>query len=218
MINTCSVAIVGAGYMASEHAKAFAAQPDVRLVGIFSRSPARAAALAANYPGMTVAGSVAELYERTRADLLVVAVSELSMSEVSRECFGFPWTVLLEKPAGYDAADAAAILANAADLSRRVFVALNRRSYASTRVVRERLNRISGARFIKVQDQEDILEARRQGRPELIVANWMFANAIHLIDYFRIFGRGQITEVVPVVRWNRRTPGIVSVPFAIRQR
>ena len=37
----------------------------------------------------------------------------------------------------------------------------------------------------------------------------MYANSIHLIDYFRVFGRGEITGVVPVEAWDPENPGMV---------
>src|SRR5687768_8726562 len=119
--------------MAREHARAFAALPDAQLVGIHSRTRPRAEELAAQYQISSVCGSVQELFECTRAGLVVVTVSELSMSEVSRSCFDYPWTVLLEKPAGYDLADAKAIHAAALAAGRSAFVALNRRHYSATR-------------------------------------------------------------------------------------
>ena len=67
-----------------------------------------------------------------------------------------------------------------------------------------------GPRFIKVQDQEDARAALEvDKKPPLVVANWMYANAIHLIDYFSILGRGDISAVTPVVPWTPASPGIV---------
>ena len=195
--------------MAAEHMRAFANLPGATLVGSFSRSKDRAEALAANYPGMTVSDSLHQLYEQTRADLVVVTVNELSMNAIAQECFAYPWTVLLEKPAGYNLSDASAILNAARAKSRRVYVALNRRSYSSMRMVRDRLHNINGNRFIKVQDQEDIVEACRAGRPDIVIANWMYANAIHVIDCFRVFGRGTVTKVMPIRPWNPKLPGFV---------
>lgn len=203
------VAFVGAGYMASEHLRTFAGLPEVELAGIYSRTADRAAALAKVYPELAVCSSIAELYEQTRADLVVVTVNELSANDVAHACFAFPWTVLIEKPVGYDLADAAVIAKGAREMQRKVLVALNRRSYGSTRAVRARLHQLAGPRFIKVQDQQDIIEAGQLRKPEAVIANWMYANAIHLIDYFRVFGRGEITKVDSVIPWNPNAPGFV---------
>jgi predicted dehydrogenase len=195
--------------MAREHIRAFATVPGVELAGLFSRTTERADAIAQTCPGFKLCASVEDLYARTKSDLVVIAVNELSVAEIARAAFEFPWTVLVEKPAGYDLADAERIAAMARDKGRDVRVALNRRSYASTRSVRERLDRIAGPRFIKVQDQQDLIEARQLGKPETVMNNWMYANAIHLVDYFHELGRGPVTDVTPIVPWSAGNPDFV---------
>ena len=203
------VAFVGAGYMTTEHIKAFASLPDVTIAGIFSRSADRAAPLAAPYDAV-VASSVDDLYEKTKADLVVVSVPELAMAEIAGQCFSHPWHVLLEKPAGYNLPDAQRIRDAARSAGATVHVAFNRRAYSSTRSALAQLSDADGKRFIKVLDQQDQVAARiHHGQPELVARNYMFANSIHVIDYFRVFGRGSIVAVTPVVAWNPDAPGLV---------
>ncbi|MCD4673166.1 MAG: Gfo/Idh/MocA family oxidoreductase [Anaerolineaceae bacterium] len=209
MTQTCKVAFVGAGYMGTEHVKAFADVPGVELSGIFSRTRERAEKLAAEHGIQAVYDSVEELYGKTRADLVVVTVVELSMNAVSKACFAFPWTVLLEKPAGHTMPDALDIHAAAEAQGRDVYVALNRRFYAATRAALADLSKIDGARFIKMQDQQNQAVALQYGQPEEVVANWMYANSIHMIDYFTAFGRGKVVEVENVFPWTPDDPGIV---------
>jgi predicted dehydrogenase len=203
------VAFVGAGYMAEEHMRAFAGLPGAVIAGIFSRTRTRAEKLASVYD-TKVFDSVADLYQKTKADLVVVTVVELSMAEVAGACFAYPWTVLLEKPAGYDLADATRIRDAARRSACRAFVALNRRAYSSMRQAVDLLAKDSSPRFIKVIDQQDQKAAIEVNKhPELVARNFMFANSIHLIDYFRVLGRGEIAGVEPVVPWNPREPGLV---------
>lgn len=209
-MKSCKVAFVGAGYMASEHMKAFSGIEGVELVGIFSRTRERSEHLAANYSGVRVFDSIAEMYQQTTADLVVVTVTELSMNAIASECFTYPWKVLLEKPAGYYLPDAAAILEAARLNNSCVYVALNRRSYSSTSNALDRLEKNFSPRFIKVQDQQDRDAALNIYKaPPLVAENYMYANSIHMIDYFRVFGRGEITKVTPIVPWNPKDPGIV---------
>jgi predicted dehydrogenase len=208
-MDVCKVGIIGAGYMAREHAKAFADVPGVQLAGIYSRTRKRAEQVSAEYGMAGVYDSVEELYESTKAALVVVAVGELSMNAVARACCEFPWTILLEKPAGYNVADAEQIAAAARSMSRRVFVALNRRFYSSTRVVCDLLQTCGDSRFIHVQDQEDAVRALQAGRPKLVVDNWMYANSVHVVDYLRIFGRGNVLKVNPIIPWDSRDPRVV---------
>jgi predicted dehydrogenase len=195
--------------MAEEHMRAFASLPDVTIAGVYSRTRARAEKLAAVH-NMQVCDSVSDLYAKTRADIVVVTVIELSMAEVATACFEHPWTVLLEKPAGYDLADATRIRDASDRAGRRTFVAFNRRAYFSTRQALELLKGSSSERFIKVidqQDQQSAMEVNKQ--PELVARNYMFANSIHLIDYFRALGRGEVAGVEPIVPWKPQRPGLV---------
>lgn len=208
------VALVGAGRMGREHARAFADLPGVTLAGIHSRTPARAEALAKEFHIAQVCESVEELYDRTRADLVVVSVPEISANAVAKACFRHPWTVLLEKPAGYNLADARDIEADARRRKARGYVALNRRYLSVTRQAIVGLGKNPDPRFIKVQDQEDLVKARALGHPEVVLKNWMFANGIHLVDYFRVFGRGAIRDVDPVTPWDPASPGLVVTRLA----
>ncbi len=207
--NACSVSFVGAGYMTSEHVRAFKDIRGINILGVHSRTRSRAQALSLEMGIDIVCDSVAELYERTRADLLVISVPELSVREVCLEAFKYPWTCLIEKPAGYDLVDAQQILNEAKRLDRQVYVALNRRQYSSTHLVLEEMNQCEGSRLIHVYDQQDQIAARIAGQPELVVKNWMYANSIHLIDYFNTLGRGNIVSVTPVIHWNPDNPQFV---------
>lgn len=207
---TCKVAFVGAGYMAAEHIKAFRDISGVELSGIFSRTPARAEVLAKKLGVGMTCSSIAELYEKTQANLVVIAVPELSVRAVSHECFSYPWTCLIEKPAGYNVAEAEVIAKSVRSAGRQAFVALNRRHYSSTQAVLQDMASNDEPRFIHVQDQEDAIGALRSGQPKLVVENWIYANSIHVIDYFTMLGRGAVVEVQPIFHWNPDEPGFVA--------
>ena len=166
------------------------ALPDVEIAGIYSRTREQAEKLAAPY-GARVCDSVSDLYAKTGADLVVVTVVELSMAEVAAECFAHSWVVLLEKPAGYDLADATRIRDAAARARSAAFVAFNRRAYSSTRQAVELLGGHSSQRVVKVIDQQDQQAAMLvNSQPELVARNFMFANSIHLIDLESRSGAG----------------------------
>jgi predicted dehydrogenase len=210
----CKVAFIGAGNMTLEHLKAFKDIPGVELAGIYSRTQDRAEKLA-NALGVTnVCNSIDQLYAKTKADLVVISVPELSVREVCLDAFQHPWASLIEKPAGYDLADAQLILANATAHKRQAFVALNRRHHSSTRLVLADLAQQQGARLIHVYDQEDQVAARKAGQPELVVQNWMYANAIHMIDYLSILGRGNIISVDPIIPWTPESPRFVMAKIS----
>jgi predicted dehydrogenase len=196
--------------MAGEHGRAFLDVPGVSLVGIWNRTRARAEALASKLGISFVADSIADLFESTQAQLAVVAVLEPAVNEIARQCFAWPWTVLMEKPPGLNLTDARDIQEVARRRQRQVLVGLNRRFLFSTRTALADLAENACKRFIMVNDQEDLVAASALGQPKTLLDNWMFANSIHLIDYFRVFGRGRVKAVAPVFRWDPERPSIVS--------
>jgi predicted dehydrogenase len=208
MMTEVSIAIVGAGYMAEEHARAFASLPGVRISGIHSRSRARAEALAEKY-GAVVYDSVDALWRGTTADILIVAVPELAARGICEAAFAHPWLCLLEKPAGHDLNEALTIEAAAQATGARVHVAFNRRFYGATQAVAAALATNTGPRLITVLDQQSMDEARGVNAPEAVVQTWMYANSIHLIDYFTHLGRGAITGLSVTAPWNQDNPGSV---------
>src|SRR5216684_394001 len=205
----CDVAIVGAGFTAREHLRALRDIPGVNVAALHSRTRSRAEALAAEFGIKAVCDSVPELYERSRAALVLLAVPELSMNAVAKSSFGFPWTVMMEKPPGYNLADALDIQRAAKAKRTRVLVGLNRRFLAATLRTKAELDETSAPCFIKVQDQQNQAAACSSGQPIEVVENYMYANSIHTIDYLRVLGRGEVASVNHVVRWNPEHPGPV---------
>jgi predicted dehydrogenase len=195
--------------MAREHFRAFLDVPEATVAGVFSRTRARADAVASEFAIETVADSLQELHERTEADLVVIAVPELATRAITLEALRYPWTALIEKPVGYNLDEAAEIANAAGAAGRPAFAALNRRAYASTRAALAGLDDDPGARFIRILDQEDQVAAAAAGQPAKVVENWMYANSIHMIDLMRVFARGAVRAVTPIQRWNPSRPSVV---------
>lgn len=196
-----AVAFVGAGAMAREHVRAFADVPGVELAGIHSRTRSRAERLADDLSIAAVFDSVAELYDGTHADVVVVTVPVGSMKDVAIECLAHPWTVLLEKPPGLSPTEAEEIAAAAAGRERAALIALNRRFLSSTRAVLDDIARDDAPRYIRVQDAQSLEEARALGYSEDVVRRWMYANSIHLVDYLSLLGRGAVESVEVALPW-----------------
>lgn len=206
-----TIAFIGAGGMAREHARAFASLPGTRLVGIHSRTRARAEALAAE----TGIEAVHDRIEDMRADLVVIAVPESSVRAVASHAFKQPWAVFMEKPPGKDLDEALYFEALAKELGRSVHVALNRRFYYGTEAILGDINTRGEPRFVRVEDQQSLDTARALGYTEEIVQRWMYANSIHLVDYLRCLCRGTVKEIIPIKTWNPKLPGhvIAAVEF-----
>lgn len=200
------VAIIGAGNMAKEHLKAFSAIPDVQVVGIFSRTREKCDDVIKLYSGIKIYDAISDLYLTEKPELVVIAVSELSTELVCYEAFKYPWICLIEKPVGYNLQIATKILHEARKNKTKAYVALNRRHYSSTIKTLEQLAESNEARIVRVNDQESPKAALESGQPTLVVENWMYANSIHLIDYFTFLCRGSVISVDHVVPWNSKTP------------
>jgi len=211
------LAIVGAGAMAREHIRAFLDLPGNSVAGIWNRTRNKAEMVASEFGIPVVADSIEELYGRTRADLAIVAVYEPAINPIMKRALAHPWAILMEKPVGLDLLDGediAAVARSRADKSGNVYVGLNRRYLSSTQAALSDLCNDPHPRFIHVQDQQNLETARQIGHADIVVRNWMYANSIHLVDYFCAFGRGDITEVTRVAPWQPENPGVVLAKIA----
>lgn len=206
------IAIVGAGSMAREHIRAFSAIPNVTIAGIYSRTEAKTAQLAAEFAIPVVAESIQALHAKTQADLVIIAVPELAANQVSKACFAFDWSVLMEKPAGYDLSDAKDIAIAAETNKRTVMVGFNRRFYSSIRIALNDLQqREAERRYIRIEDQQSFAEARKYRHPEDVVEKFMYANSIHMIDLFRVFGRGEVKNISSILPWKGEQSEVVLI-------
>jgi hypothetical protein len=196
--------------MGRQHAKAFNAISSFSLTGAFNRTRTKSESFANDFSIPFIADSIEELYEKTKADVVVVSVSELETAKVCEKIFQFPWKVLCEKPVGYNLEDSKHILDLAKKHKANVYVALNRRHFSSTRNLLAALNPMADQRIIRIFDQEDPRAAAKAGRPSIVVENWMFANSIHLIDLFPLFGRGAIQSIDPIVKFDPQNPCFVA--------
>ena len=94
------VAIIGAGKIAEEHIKAFKALKTTKIVGIFSRTESKAIKLKNKYKISKVYTNIDNMYLGSLPDLVIVAVSILSVREVLKKVSKYEWYCLCEKPIG----------------------------------------------------------------------------------------------------------------------
>jgi hypothetical protein len=194
------VAFIGAGYMAEEHIKAYKSIEKFDCVAIFSRNKTKALNLSVKYSIPNVFDSISSLYENTHADIVLICVNELSTFNVLLEAFKYSWVCLIEKPVGINFEQQKSILVQASNFNAKAYIALNRRHYSSTRYVVNALEDKIDQRIVTIFDQENPTQALKSGRPELVCKNWMFANSVHLIDYFNIFCRGKLLNIENILK------------------
>ena len=208
--------IIGAGNMAREHLGVFHECEEIEIVGIYSKTLSKARDVSNNFNIPIVANSIKELYDSTKANIVVIAVNELACKEVCLEAVKYNWKLLIEKPVGHNFSEAIFIDKLCTDCGVDAYVGLNRRFYGSTMALQKILRGINGKRVVTVLDQEDAELATLSGRPKKVVDNWMYANSIHLIDYFQQFCRGEHIHTSILSRWNPkdRDPVIAELKFS----
>lgn len=116
------VAVVGAGKWGLQHARAFAARPDVELVAVAGRTPERTLARAEQF-GTRGYIDLEEMLARERPDLVSVCLPNLEHFAPTLALLERGVPLLVEKPLVFDLAEADALLAAAE--RRRAFFAVN---------------------------------------------------------------------------------------------
>lgn len=195
------LAMIGAGNIAKEHLKAISQVRGVCVTGIFSRTEERTRELSQNFNIPIVASSVRDLFEKTNADGVIVAVSETSLEEVSQEVSRLPWKVLIEKPIGINLNSYKFISRMFATSPDNSFVAMNRRNYDTIRTVAEIGRSNKNRNLVYIIDQEDPKLALERGREKIVCENWHYANSVHMVDLFLTVCRGEPNRVENVIPW-----------------
>ena len=211
--NKLKVAIIGSGYMAHEYAKVIKKLNNCEINGVFSRRYNRAKLFSKRYKIKIVGKSIKDLYFRTQAHAVIIAISPDQIKKISKETFKFPWISLIEKPIGINLKEADSINKLAKKLKHLSYIALNRRQYSSTLKSINLLKRDSSKRQVNIYGQEDLNLLKKYKFSKKIMDNYMFVNGIHLIDYMTIFCRGKLKKVDKIFRWNGFKNGYVLSVF-----
>lgn len=132
------VAVVGLGEFGRNHARVYRELRGVELVGVYDRSPERAAAVAKEFQAPVLA-SLEEL--PGQADAVSVAVPTAAHAEVGCQLLEMGLDVLVEKPMAVDLAEADALLASARKNMRILQIGHVERFNPAVRAVEAILNR-----------------------------------------------------------------------------
>lgn len=209
------LAIIGSGHMAEEHLKVFSQLEEFSLSGIYSRTRANAEHLASKFNINYIADSIEHLYTSTKPDVVLVAVTESSFHSIVSQLLEFEWTIFSEKPIGLGYNEFFSIKELIKKKDRNVIIAMNRRHYDSTLVVKQDLHHIDGKRLITVTDHQDLESYKKIGFDETTIKYWMYKNSLHLVDYFYTFARSNISEVKSSQSWSEGTfsPVIAHIKY-----
>lgn len=187
--------IVGAGNIAVKHLEALQGVAGARVVGIASRTRAKAEALAARFDIPCVAADLSNLLSQARPDGLLILVSAASIGTVAREAMRSGVPLFVEKPAGLTPAESAELASLAETSGVRSMVGFNRRYYSVFHRGMEIICEHGPLMGLLIEGHERISAVRAVGKhPDEVLGNWLYANATHTIDLLRFFG-GEIEEM-----------------------
>jgi scyllo-inositol 2-dehydrogenase (NADP+) len=164
-VGSLRVGLVGYGLAGRVfHAPLVRACSDLELVAVVTRSPERVAEVAADLPGIAVAGNVPELLADHQPDIVVVASPNATHAAIAGEALDAGKAVVVDKPFALTAAEGRELVASAAGRPLTVFQ--NRRLDSDFRTIQ------------RLRDQGELGKIRRfesrfeRWRPGLTPGKW----------------------------------------------
>lgn len=204
------IAIIGAGGMADEYLKVLSKLNNIRIVGICNRTKHKSLRLKKKYPIEKVFNKINQMYNETKPDGVIVALSPDILKKKIKEIFSPNYKYLIEKPVGLNLKESNYIKKIVKEKKINAYVALNRRYFTSTKYLLKKIKCNKNIkRIVEVEDQEDQL-LNKTIFSKKILDNYMFVNSIHLIDYFNLFCRGNVNKIVRVKNWENKKKNIFT--------
>ena len=177
------ILLVGAGYMAIEYAKVLKAMKKPFIVVGRSRKSAK------NFKKITgidvVSGGLSSWIkkQKTVPKIAIVAVSVNQLSKTTTELLSKgAELILVEKPGGMTAEEIKTLSNTAKRKKSRVYVAYNRRFYASTKKAIEIVKKNDGVKSFTFDFTELSHQIGKLKLPTAVKENWFLANSSHVVD------------------------------------
>lgn len=190
------ILIVGAGRIAENYISVINEFKNTKLIGIISKSKISSKKKAQKYKIPYHGNSLKKMMEFIKPDIVIVCVTPTDTKKVCLNLLNYKCVILVEKPIGLSVKDSKKVLEKSKNSKGKIFVAFNRRFFSSTLMLLKKLKNNNNKRIVYVSDQEDTIAAKKNGHSKKVINNWMYANSIHLIDYFTFLCRGKITTVI----------------------
>ena len=197
------VLLVGSGNMATKHHKAFSSMPEFFFSGVVARNKNKLKQFSKKLKIPYYSTNIREACLEIKPDLVIIAVSELSTYKICKKISNYKSVLFIEKPLGYDYLQTKKIVTLFKNKKIRAFIALNRRHFSSTRKLHSILSNQNGKRLITVNDQEDLIQQKKNNVAQKVINNFMYANSVHLIDYFNILCRGKLEKIKTYNSYNK---------------
>ncbi|GFI30370.1 hypothetical protein IMSAGC013_01760 [Lachnospiraceae bacterium] len=182
-MNRKTAAIIGAGYMAKEYYKVLRAMGHSVLV--LGRGEEKARAFEEEFGQKVFTGDYrAVLQEQeTMPEYAVIAVNVGGLCTVTQELIrlGIP-NILVEKPVAYRSWELAPLIQEQEQAGANVYVAYNRRFFASVQEAERRIREDGGVTSFHFEFTEWAHTIGPAKRPEGEKEGWIFANSTHVMD------------------------------------
>ncbi|HQU71855.1 MAG TPA: Gfo/Idh/MocA family oxidoreductase [Calditrichia bacterium] len=175
--------LVGTGPMAVEYARVLQALGKITLV--IGRSEGSAATFEAKTGLAPFTGGLARYLSQYNAlpPRAIVAVGVPELAEVTATLLDASVTdILVEKPAGLNPREIRQLGEKCKQADARVYIAYNRRFYASVQKLMKLVEQDGGAQsfFFDFTEWGHVIEKSPQR--DIVKANWLIANSSHVID------------------------------------
>ena len=181
--------LIGAGAMAVEYAKVLD-DLDCDFDAI-CRSEERANSFKEQTGHLCLGGGIESIKDFSIYHKAIVATNVTSLKHCAKILIENGVNeILLEKPGGIDQAEIAALL-NCARLNQgKVFIAYNRRFYASVQKAKEMIESDGGAQTASFDFTEWSHVIEKIEMPAVLKSNWFLANSTHVVDMaFYLIGK-----------------------------
>jgi predicted dehydrogenase len=175
--------LVGAGYMAKQYAKVLVGLK--RQFTVIGRGKETAAEFEKAMKIPVTAGGIAKYMESNRSPpkFAVVAVDAQYLFETARSLLNYGIeAILLEKPGSLTIKDIAELQRLATEKKVEVFIAYNRRFYASVLKAKEIIKEDSGCTSFIFEFTEWSHEVKDSNKSSEEKAKWFVANSTHVVD------------------------------------
>lgn len=175
--------LIGAGIMSQEYAKVLIGQN--KKFSVIGRSKESAELFSKKLEMPVFIGGVdkALLYSQSPPEFAIVAVGVDQLSSVCLKLIDFGIrNILVEKPAGINKQEINQICDKAKEKKAKVFVAYNRRFFASTLKAQSIIEEDGGVTSFNFEFTEWSHVIEKLEKPKEVFESWFLANSTHIVD------------------------------------
>lgn len=206
MVERVRLGIVGAGRIAVEHLEPLQGLNGAQVVGLTSRTKARAQVLADRFAVPLVADDLPRLMEAACPDGLLILVSVDQVYDVTCAALNYGVPLFVEKPAGLMPGETWRLARLARERGVRSMVGYNRRYYSIFHKGLEIIQQRGPLMGVMIEGHERIASIRNTrydknswtpNLSEHVLAAWQYVMSTHTIDLLRFFG-GEVRDVFSI--------------------